>query len=188
VLVAAAANVVVAVAKGAAGLVSGSAAMQAEAAHSAADTITEAFLFVAARRGGREPDLRHPLGHGQETYVWAFLAAVATFGAGAGFALVRGVDIILHGERGDVGAALPLLVLAFAFLMEVESLPGVVLVFMAVFIGPRDVLVAAKVHFASECSAADIERIADEAEQLLRARFAGVGYVFLDPTQATGEA
>jgi len=69
---------------------------------------------------------------------------------------------------------------------EVESLPGVeaVPVFVALVLGPGNVLVAAKVHFARACSAADIERVADEAEDRLRARFPGVRYVFLDPTRS----
>ena len=122
VIVAAAANIAIAAAKAAAGVVSGSAAMQAEAAHSAADTLTEAFLFVATRRGGRRPDPHHPLGHGRETYLWAFLAATVTFVVGAGFAILRGVDILVHGEPRDPSAAVPLLVLAFAFVMESVSL------------------------------------------------------------------
>ncbi len=297
VLMAAAANMAVATAKVVAGLVSGSAAMQAEAAHSVADTITEVFLFVAARRGGRNPDRRHPLGHGRETYLWAFLAAVTTFVVGAGFALLRGVDIVLHGERMDANATVPLVVVLVAFILEsgslrravrhgrvgaerarmrlptylrvtsdttlkaviledaaalvgllvaaaglalwhvtgnptwdglasgviglllvivavtlavtnvsllagqaagdelqaalraeVESLEEVetVPVFMALVLGPGELLVAAKVHFVGHWSAADIERVADEAEERLRARFPAVSYVFLDPTRPYG--
>ncbi len=122
VVVAAVANVVIAGAKLVVGVISGSAAMQAEAAHSGADTITEAFLFVAARRGGRDPDRRHPLGHGRETYLWAFLAAVVTFVVGAGFALFRGLDILLHGEHQDVSIVVPFVVLVFAAVMEGVSL------------------------------------------------------------------
>ena len=48
VVVAGAANLAVAVAKAVAVLLTGSAAMQAEAAHSVADTATEVFLLVAA--------------------------------------------------------------------------------------------------------------------------------------------
>jgi divalent metal cation (Fe/Co/Zn/Cd) transporter len=67
---------------------------------------------------------------------------------------------------------------------EIESLPGVedVPVFVAIVIGPGDLLVAAKVNFADEFTAADIERVADRAEERLCNRFPGVWYVFLDPT------
>jgi divalent metal cation (Fe/Co/Zn/Cd) transporter len=59
-------------------------------------------------------------------------------------------------------------------------------VFVAVFLGPGSLLVAAKVRFGDDRSATDIERIADEAEERLRARFRGVRYVFLDPTRSHG--
>jgi divalent metal cation (Fe/Co/Zn/Cd) transporter len=48
VLIAGAANIVVMAAKLAAGLISGSSAMLAEAAHSAADTLNQAFLLTSA--------------------------------------------------------------------------------------------------------------------------------------------
>jgi cation diffusion facilitator family transporter len=123
VLVAGAANLVIALAKAVTGVISGSAAMQAEAAHSVADTVTEVFLFVAARRGARGPDARHPFGHGRETYVWAFLAALATFVAGAGFSIAQGVHTLTHGEPPEtVGVLASYAVLAFAFLVEAVSL------------------------------------------------------------------
>ena len=124
VVVAGAANLAVAIAKAVAGVVSGSAAMQAEAAHSVADTVTEVFLFVAARRGIRGPDAVHPFGHGRETYLWSFLAALATFVAGAGFALARGIETLVQGEPPESASAVvaSYAVLAFAFVVEAISL------------------------------------------------------------------
>ena len=95
VVVAGAANLAIAVAKLVAGMVSGSAAMLSEAAHSVADTTTEVLLYLALRRGARPADVRHPFGYGKESYVWAFIAALFTFVAGAGFAITHGVTTIL---------------------------------------------------------------------------------------------
>ena len=53
-------------------------------------------------------------------------------------------------------------------------------------IGPAQLLVAAKVDFDDDATVADIERIADEAERRLVARYDGVRYVFLDPTPGDG--
>ena len=53
---------------------------------------------------------------------------------------------------------------------------------MTTVTGPSRLLVAAKVEFGDECSADDIERIADAAERRFVARFPGVEHVFLDPT------
>ncbi len=56
VLVAFGANVLVAVAKSAAAVVTGSASLVAEAAHSWVDSGNEIFLLIANRRARRPPD------------------------------------------------------------------------------------------------------------------------------------
>ncbi|MFG2102916.1 cation diffusion facilitator family transporter [Micromonospora echinaurantiaca] len=121
VVVAGAANLAIAAAKLVAGLISGSAAMLSEAVHSVADTTTEALLYLALRRGARPPDARRPFGYGKESYVWAFLAAVFTFVAGAGFAVTHGVTTILvHEHSGDY--LVSYVVLAVSFVIESVSL------------------------------------------------------------------
>ena len=79
VFVALAANIVIAVAKLIAGLLSGSTAMLAEAAHSFADSLNEVFLGISLRRARRDADATHPLGHGRERFLWALMAAIASF-------------------------------------------------------------------------------------------------------------
>lgn len=63
VLIAGAANIIVGVAKLAAGLLTGSSAMLAEAAHSAADTLNQGFLLTSLRQAERPADDRHPFGY-----------------------------------------------------------------------------------------------------------------------------
>src|SRR5687768_15815471 len=99
VVVAGLANLAIAVAKLIAGLISGSSAMLSEAAHSAADTVTEVLLFVAVRRSGHPADVRHPFGYGKAGFFWALMAAFATLIGGAGFSITHGVHEILTGER-----------------------------------------------------------------------------------------
>ncbi|MEU1603055.1 cation diffusion facilitator family transporter [Micromonospora matsumotoense] len=121
VVVAGAANLAIAVAKLVAGIVSGSAAMLSEAAHSVADTTTEVLLYLALRRGARPADVRHPFGYGKESYVWAFIAALFTFVAGAGFAITHGVTTILvHEHSGNY--LISYVVLAISFAIESVSL------------------------------------------------------------------
>jgi len=79
VFIALAANVVIAIAKLIAGLISGSSAMLSEAAHSFADSLNEVFLGISLSRARRPPDPTHPLGHGRETFLWALMAAIASF-------------------------------------------------------------------------------------------------------------
>ncbi|SBT41951.1 cation diffusion facilitator family transporter [Micromonospora narathiwatensis] len=115
VVVAGSANLAIAIAKTIAGLLSGSAAMLSEAAHSIADTTTEVLLYLALRRGARPADTRHPFGYGKESYVWAFLAALFTFVVGAGFAITHGVTTILvHQHTGNYLVSYVVLVVSFA--------------------------------------------------------------------------
>jgi cation diffusion facilitator family transporter len=73
------ANLVIAVAKLIAGVLSGSTAMLAEAAHSLADTLNEILLAVSLRRARRPADDLHPIGHGREGFLWALMAAIGSF-------------------------------------------------------------------------------------------------------------
>jgi len=114
VLVAGAANIVVAVAKLAAGLLSGSSAMLAEAAHSVADTLNQAFLLTSLHQGERPPDERHPFGHGQERYFWSLLAAFGIFIAGAGFSVFEGLLELRRSSSSDFTVAYVVLAVAFA--------------------------------------------------------------------------
>jgi cation diffusion facilitator family transporter len=91
VLIALAANFVIAVAKGIGGLVTGSSAMLAETAHSIADTVDQVLLLVSLRLGERQPDEEHPFGYGKERFFWTFLVAVVIFLAGAIFSIGDGV-------------------------------------------------------------------------------------------------
>jgi len=122
VLVALAANTSIAIAKLVAGVVSGSSAMLAEAAHSIADTMNQVFLLFSLSLGERPPDAEHPFGHGKERFFWSFLAAVGIFVAGAGFSLYEGLRRIFgppveHGSYAAVYA-----VLGFALLADGASL------------------------------------------------------------------
>jgi cation diffusion facilitator family transporter len=92
VLVALAANLLVAVAKSVAAVITRSASLTAEAAHSWADTGNEVFLLVANRRAARPPDRAHPLGHGREAYVWSLFAALGLFVAGGAVSITHGVN------------------------------------------------------------------------------------------------
>jgi cation diffusion facilitator family transporter len=98
VLVAFGANVLVAVAKSVAAVLTGSASILAEAAHSWADAGNEVFLVVANRRSRRPPDPAHPLGHGREAYVWALIAALGLFVAGAAVSVTHGVQELITPE------------------------------------------------------------------------------------------
>jgi cation diffusion facilitator family transporter len=121
VIVAAVANLGIALAKAVAGVISGSSAMLSEAAHSVADTVTEVLLLTALKRSEKPADEDHPLGYGPERYIWAMLAAVATFVGGAVFSIYDGIHTLVAGE--EPGEPLvSYIVLAVAFVLEAFSL------------------------------------------------------------------
>jgi cation diffusion facilitator family transporter len=121
VLVALAANTVVAAAKLFAGLITGSSAMLAEAVHSAADSVNEVLLLVSLRRSQRPPDVEHPFGHGRERFLWAFLATIFSFIAGGCVSIALAVDDLTRGsELKQLGVAG--IVLAVAALADGTSL------------------------------------------------------------------
>jgi cation diffusion facilitator family transporter len=117
VLVAGGANLLVAAIKVVAGVLTGSSAMLAEAAHSAADTLNQVFLLTSLGKSSRPADSRHPFGYGQERYFWSLLAAFGIFVAGAGFSVFEGVLAITHPEHGQ-SALVGYVVLAVAGVAE----------------------------------------------------------------------
>ena len=120
VLIAGAANIFVGLIKLAAGILVGSSAMLAEAAHSVADTLNQGFLLASLRKGARPADAKHPFGYGQERYFWSLLAAFGIFIAGGGFSIFEGLLALGHESSGS--PLLAYLVLVVAGLAEGTSL------------------------------------------------------------------
>jgi cation diffusion facilitator family transporter len=121
VLVALAANLLVAAAKSVAAVITGSASLAAETAHSWADTGNELFLVVANRRSARPPDQAHPLGHGREAYVWSLFAALGLFVAGGAVSITHGVNELRDPTPAD-HFVIGYVVLAVSFVLEGTSL------------------------------------------------------------------
>ena len=117
VLVALGANGAIATGKFAVGLLTGSAAMLAEAAHSVADTVNQIFLLVSINLSDNPADEDHPYGHGKDRFFWAFLAAVFIFVAGAFFSVSQGIQKLVDGgdHHGSFWPSYLVLGIAFVF-------------------------------------------------------------------------
>src|SRR5437588_2012330 len=117
IVIALAANVVIAIAKLISGLISGSTAMLAEAAHSLADASNEVLLGISLRRAAKPADDLHPLGHGRERFLWAFLAAIASFLIGGCFSIGIAIRQLALGTVTEKQTT-AWIVLAVAFLAD----------------------------------------------------------------------
>ena len=110
-------NLLVALTKLAAALITGSSAMRSEAVHSAVDTGNELLLLYGLRKAARPPDADHPFGHGREIYFWSFIVALLFFALGAVVSVYQG----LHHLREPVAINRPVVnyvVLGLALLFE----------------------------------------------------------------------
>ena len=117
VVVAFVANLLIAISKTVVALVTGSASMTAESAHSWADTGNQVLLLVADRRARRPHDDEHPYGYGREAYVWSMLAALGLFTAGAVVSVWHGVSSLLA-EEHETSYRWAWVVLGLAFVFE----------------------------------------------------------------------
>ena len=120
IIIALLANIVIAVAKLVGGLVSGSSGLLAEAAHSAADSVNEIFLAIGLHRDRQPPDAEHPEGHGRERFLWAFMAAIASFLIGGCLSIAMAVAGLKTHHPVPSGVT-PSVILAVSFVADGAS-------------------------------------------------------------------
>ena len=115
------ANLGIAVAKFIGFLITRSAGLLAESAHSLADTGNQLLLMLGSKRGQRPADEAHPFGYGPERYFWAFVVALVLFSMGGLFALYEGIQKLRHPHEVD-HAAVAFVILFVAVGLETFSL------------------------------------------------------------------
>ena len=163
VLAALVANFLIAIMKLAAGLVSGSASMLAEAAHSFSDTGNQVLLLIGMAQAKGPASERHPYGTSKNAYFWPFIVAILLFGVAGGYSVYEGIQKMIHPhELGSPWLAFG--VLGVAFLIEIVSM------YIAVRAAVKDGLAAAEV----ETSLHDLEA------RLIR-ELPALKYVYLVP-------
>ena len=117
------ANFLIAVAKTAGAVFSGSSSMLAEAIHSYADCANQALLLWGLREGRRTPSPDHPLGYGKAIYFWSFIVALMLFSMGGLFSIYEGVHK-LRAPAPVENAWVAIAILVFAIAAESVSLWG----------------------------------------------------------------
>ena len=113
-------NLLVAVTKFAAALLTGSSSMLSEGVHSLVDSGNEALLLYGYYRSSLRPDHAHPLGYGRELYFWSFVVALLLFALGAGFSIYEGITQITEPTPID-NVPVNYIVLGLSFLFEGAS-------------------------------------------------------------------
>ncbi|NLI69757.1 MAG: cation transporter [Firmicutes bacterium] len=78
-------NAVLALLKFTIGLAVGSASLLANAVHTASDILTSAVIIIGFKLSSKEPDQKHPYGHGRIEYLVGLIIAMALIGVGIGF-------------------------------------------------------------------------------------------------------
>src|SRR5664279_5323150 len=117
------ANFLIALAKTAGAVVTGSSSMLAEAIHSYADCANQALLLWGLREGRRRPSADHPLGYGKAIYFWSFIVALMLFSMGGLFSIYEGVHK-LQAPQPIESAWVAIAILVFGIAAESVSLWG----------------------------------------------------------------
>jgi cation diffusion facilitator family transporter len=118
IIAAMAANLGIALTKLVAALLSGSAAMLAEAVHSFADTINQVLLLVGRRRARKAADQEHPFGYGRERYLFAFIVSIVLFSLGGAYSVYESIQKFLEPHHEIVNWWLPIAVIVISIALE----------------------------------------------------------------------
>ena len=110
-------NFFLAILKLSVGIVIGSPALVADAAHSLSDLSTDAFVILGVRLSSRPPDESHPFGHGKYETTSAFLVGMALIAVGF-FVIYEAGLALYHHEHNIPGY--PVLIVAAVSIVSKE--------------------------------------------------------------------
>ena len=119
------ANFLIAAAKFAAAIFTGSGSMLAEAVHSFADCGNQLLLLLGLKSARRPATESHTLGYGLALYFWSFIVAIILFSLGGLFSVYEGLEKLAHPHELE-SPMLALGILAFSIVLEAVSLAGCV--------------------------------------------------------------
>jgi len=113
-------NLIIAVIKFIAAIITGSSAMISEGIHSLVDTGNGGLLLLGMKRARKPADKLHPFGYGKALYFWTLVVSISIFGIGGGLSLYEGISHMRHVAPDAVmyDPAVNYIVLGLAVLVE----------------------------------------------------------------------
>lgn len=117
-------NTIIAIAKFAGAIFTGSGSMLAEAIHSSADCGNQLLLLRGVKEGKKPPDALHPLGYGRNVYFWSFMVALLLFTGGGVFSIYEGIHKLTEEPHPLENVGWAVGILAFALLLESRATWG----------------------------------------------------------------
>lgn len=115
-------NLGIAITKFIAAIITGSAAMWAEAYHSASDTFNQVLILFGIKTSTKAASHQHQFGHGRELFFWSFIVATMIFGISGILSLEQGVSSLLEEMHSIKDSQISYVVLAVAFGFEGNAL------------------------------------------------------------------
>ena len=94
-----AANLVVAMIKLIAAVLTNSKAMLSEGIHSVADSLNQVLLLIGIKQSQKKPDDMHNFGYGKSQFFWSLMVGVILFFLGGTYAMYEGYHKIFHPEQ-----------------------------------------------------------------------------------------
>ncbi len=111
------ANIFLALFKAAVGIISNSIAITLDAVNNLSDALSSVITIVGTKLAGKQPDKKHPLGHGRVEYITAALISMLVLYAGV-TSLIESVKKMLHPETPDY-SVISLIIVAVAVVVKI---------------------------------------------------------------------
>ncbi|MBI5147408.1 MAG: cation diffusion facilitator family transporter [Thaumarchaeota archaeon] len=115
-------NLGVAISKFIAAIFTGSAAMWAEAYHSASDTFNQVLLLFGMKTSTKAASYQHQFGYGRDLFFWSFIVETMLFGISGILSLENGASSLLHGNYKLENVQISYIILIIAFGFEANAL------------------------------------------------------------------
>ena len=110
-------NVMLAVFKAIIGVISNSIAITLDAVNNISDALSSVITIIGTKLGAKEPDSKHPLGHGRIEYISSMVVAAIVLYAGI-TSLVESFKKIISPEKADYDTV-SLIIIAVAVLVKI---------------------------------------------------------------------